>query len=143
MKNLFNIAFLLGISISLVSFTTPATSLVGKWKGEDDGEIGFITFDKEGYVAFITEGQTLGGKKYTMDGMVFDMYYETDDTVTPNTIDFIIKLHEGQVEVTRMTGIYKFVNNKTLLLNMNFSEGERPALFDPEDPNQITLHKIK
>jgi hypothetical protein len=127
----------------LTSFTASKTSLLGKWKGVDDGEVGFVTFDKDGYVTMEMEGGKMGGRKFDAGGVMASMTYEIDDTVDPMTIDFVIRLLDGGLEVGRLPGIYKFVNNKTLLINMNFDGPERPSRFDAEDPNQITMSRVK
>ncbi len=127
----------------LTSFTDSKTSLIGKWKGVDDGEVGFVTFDKDGYVTMEMEGGKMGGKKFDAGGVMASMTYEIDDTTDPMTIDFIIRLLDEGLEVGRLPGIYKFVNNKTLIINLNFDGPERPTRFDPEDPNQITMSRVK
>ena len=143
MKPIYIITAFLAIAISLTSFSTKTSTLVGKWKGEDEGEVGIITFDKAGYVSFTVDGEVVGGKNYSVDGIVMDMVYETDDSVTPHTIDFIFKLNEGQVEISRMLGIYQLVDEKTLILNMKFDGQERPVMMDENSVEQITLKKIK
>ncbi|MDZ4747897.1 MAG: hypothetical protein SH808_05375 [Saprospiraceae bacterium] len=134
-------------SLSLFIAITPpdisAQSLVGKWKGEDNGEVGVINFDKEGYVSFTVGGELVGGKNYQAEGITFDMYYETNDSVTPQTVDFIIRMDEGQIEVARMQGIYAMVDKKTLVINMKFDGTERPAVMDDTSEDQITLKKMK
>ena len=143
MKPIYIITAFLAIAISLTSFSTKTSTLEGKWKGEDEGEVGIITFDKAGYVSFTVDGEVVGGKNYSVDGIVMDMVYETDDSVTPHTIDFIFKLNEGQVEISRMLGIYQLVDEKTLILNMKFDGQERPVMMDENSVEQITLKKIK
>ena len=125
------------------SFTTKTPTLIGKWQGEDEGEMGIITFEKGGYVSFIVDGEVVGGKKYAVEGIVMDVYYETDDSVIPHTIDFIFKLNEGQIEISRMLGIYQLVDEKTLILNMKFDGQERPTILDENSKDQITLTKFK
>lgn len=142
MKYLFYVT-LIFTTFLLSAFALTSTTLVGKWKGESEGEIGMITFDKAGYVSFTSQGKEVGGKKYKMEGMVFNMTYETNESVTPHTIDFVFTLASENLEAGRMTGIYKLVNTDTLIINMNFEGTERPTQFDPEDPNQITLHRLK
>ena len=47
------------------------------------------------------------------------------------------------IEFSRMLGIYKFINAKTLLINMDFEGKSRPLEFDNDDANQIELKRIK
>lgn len=141
-KTTFNLLLLL-LTITFSTQIVSAQSLVGKWKGEDNGEVGIINFDKDGYVSFTVGGELVGGKNYQAEGLTFDMFYETDDSVTPHTVDFIIKMDEGQIEVARMQGIYDLVDKKTLVINMKFDGTERPAALDDASEDQITLKKMK
>ena len=118
-------------------------SLLGSWKGEDGGEVGVITFDKNGYVSFTINGESIGGKGYKAEGFVFDMVYETDEASVPHHMDFVIKMDDGAVEVSRMQGIYSFEDEKTLIINMKFDGSERPDAFDPTSDDEIRLTKMK
>lgn len=141
-----SLLFILGCTALLLAGTAQTTfaqSLKGKWKGESNGEVGMMSFDKEGYVTFSSGGETVGGKNFTSEGITMSMRYEADDTKDPATLDFVMQVEGLEFEAARMQGIYKFVNPKTLIVNMDFSGTHRPAKFDPEDPNQITLHKVK
>lgn len=131
------------IVITLSTQIVSAQSLVGKWKGEDNGEVGVINFDKEGYVSFTVGGELVGGKNYQAEGLTFDMFYETDDSVTPHQVDFVIKMDDGQIEVARMQGIYDLVDKKTLVINMKFDGTARPTALDDSSEDQITLKKMK
>jgi len=135
------LSFFITITISAQSIASQ--SLVGKWKGEDGGEVGIIHFDKEGYVSFTIGEEMVGGKNYEAEGMVFDMYYETDDSSVPNKIDFVIKMDDGETEVARMLGIYALVDKKTLVIHMKFDGTERPDILDKNSEDQITLKKMK
>jgi len=141
MKHLAILPIFVVIALSLTSFMLPAPSLIGKWKGNDGGEVGIISFDKEGYVTFEVNGQEVGGKDYESEGMIFDMFYETDETVVPHKIDFIIKMNDDQSEIARMLGIYTFTDDNTLIINMKFDGSPRPTTLDETSPDQITLIK--
>ncbi len=143
MKTLFTLSTCLGVALMITSFTTKAPTLIGKWQGEDDGQVGIITFDKGGYVSFSVDGEVVGGKKYEVEGIVMNMQYETDDSVTPHTIDFVFKLKEGNTEISRMLGLYQLVDEKTLILNMNFNATERPVILDETSKDQIMLKKVR
>jgi hypothetical protein len=126
----------------LTAFAQPTPSLVGQWKGEDDGQVGIITFEKEGYVSFTINDEKVGGEDYTSEGIVFDMFYETDETVTPHTMDFVIKMDDDELEVARMLGIYHFTDDNTLIINMKFDGTPRPTMMDGESIDQITLTRL-
>jgi hypothetical protein len=142
MKQIFTISVFIAFAFTITSFTTKTPTLIGKWQGEDEGQVGIITFEKGGYVSFFVDGEVVGGKKYEVEGIVMDVYYETDDSSTPHTIDFVFKLHEGQIEISRMLGIYHLVNDKTLILNMKFDGQERPKMLDETSKDQIMLKKV-
>ena len=143
MKTFFTIATFIVTAVTFTSFTTKAPTLLGKWQGEDEGEVGIITFEKGGYVSFNVNGEVVGGKKYEIEGIVMDVFYETDDSVTPHTIDFVFKLNKEQIEISRMLGLYQLVDSKTLILNMNFNGTERPGMLDENSADQIILKKVK
>jgi len=142
MKRFPALLLFLTIALSLTSFTLPSPSLVGQWKGEDDGEVGIISFDKEGYVSFTVYGEQVGGKEYKAEGLLFDMYYEADESVLPHKMDFVIKMHDGQTEVARMLGIYTFADDNTLIINMKFDGSDRPETLDDASEDQITLTRM-
>jgi hypothetical protein len=94
------------VSQFLLLPSSTAQSFKGQWKGESNGEVGTMTFDKKGYVAFIVDGEIVGGKDYTAEGVKLSMRYEFDETAELHTLDFII-LMENE-ELIRMLSIYKF-----------------------------------
>jgi hypothetical protein len=143
MKQLISLFLLSSFLLGLTAATTKSSQLVGKWRGEDGGEVGFITFNQKGYVTFSIRDQEIGGKEYLSDGVVYDMKYETDETREPYTIDFVIMTHEDRIEIARMPGIFKLVDKETLVINMKFDGTERPEFFDETSDDQITLRKTK
>lgn len=143
MKKFFTLALFTVILTSFTAETVKRSPLVGKWRGEDGKEVGFITFDKKGYVIFTIDQQDIGGKQYLSDGIEYDMTYETDDSVSPAHLDFVITTCSDSEEIGRMPGIYKLLNDNTLVVNMKFDGSERPEAFDDESEDQITLTKVK
>lgn len=129
------------ISLPLFTLISYSQSFKGTWKGESQGEIGTMTFDKKGYVAFIIDGEAVGGKEYIIEGVKMSMTYEYDEAAEPHTLDFIISM--SNEEITRMLGIYKFIDKNTLVINMDFDGIARPLEFGEDDKNQVTLKKIK
>ena len=138
-KYLFAILFI-GIQFLLIT-SIDAQSFKGTWKGESNGEIGTMSFDKKGYVAFIIDGEAVGGKEYVIEGVKMSMTYAYDESVEPHTLDFIISMKNE--EITRMLGIYKFIDKNTLMINMDFDGIERPLEFGEDDKNQVTLKRVK
>jgi uncharacterized protein (TIGR03067 family) len=132
------------LSFQLIALhSATAQSLKGKWQGTSEGEVGKMTFDKKGYVSFIIDGKPMGGKKFSSEGADLTMRYEYNEKADPHTLDLIITLSDGSMELARMKGIYQFVDDKTLVLNMDFEGNARPKAFNKEDKNQVTLTRIK
>jgi uncharacterized protein (TIGR03067 family) len=141
MKTLFGTVVFFVMSLTFIQ--AQDYSLVGTWQGTMDGETGKFIFDKKGYATIDQGGEKIGGKKYIAKGLKLKVIYDVNPTTDPKTIDFIIKKVDDDTEMTRMVGIYKFVNEKTLILNLNIKDKVRPRKFDPHDENQIVLSKIK
>ena len=140
MKSSF-LAILLLIGFQIISTSSTAQSFKGQWKGESNGEIGTMSFDKKGYVAFIIDGEEVGGKEYVIEGVKMSMTYAYDESIEPHTLDFIISMENE--EITRMLGIYKFIDKNTLVINMDFDGIARPLEFGEDDKNQVTLKREK
>jgi len=138
MKIQFLICF---ISLCFFTLSIHAQSFKGTWTGESNGEVGTMSFDKKGYVAFIIDGEKVGGKEYIAEGVKLSMRYEYNEAIEPHTMDFIILM--GEEELVRMLGIYKFIDKDTFILNMDFEGKDRPLAFDEDDKNQVTLKKMK
>ena len=129
------------ISLHVFALSSHSQSFKGTWKGESNGEIGTMSFDKKGYVAFIIDGESVGGKEYIIEGVKMSMTYEYDESAEPHTLDFIISM--ANEEITRMLGIYKFIDKNTLVINMDFDGISRPLEFGEDDKNQVRLKRVK
>ena len=57
-------------------------------------------------------------------------------------MDFVIKMDDEEMEVARMLGIYHFVDDNTLIINMKFDGSPRPTMMDEESIDQITLTRM-
>jgi len=137
------IAFLIVTSFLTASFTSPKATLVGRWRDIDKSQSGFMTFDQEGYVTLETNGEVVGGKNFVVDGVTANMRYETREDTDPMEIDFIVTMTEKETEIGRVRGIYKFLSKRKLMININFDGPDRPVIFDPDDPNQVTLSRLQ
>jgi uncharacterized protein (TIGR03067 family) len=132
------------ICLNLHSLSAQNTKLIGQWKGTGNGVEGIITMDKKGFVSINTNGEIVGGKKFSGEsGIQLKMIYETNEASNPHTIDFVMKTLDDALEVHRALGIYKFMDDKTLVLVMDFQGVERPRKFDNKNPDQMTMTKIK
>jgi len=113
--------------------------LVGLWHGEDQGEIGYLKFEPDGYAFFIIDGDTLGGRSFHMEGMEGSMTYNVNEKDTPKSINFDTKLKNLQ-EPKRLSGIIKFTENGELMLSIDFGGGTNLKSFIEEDT--VILEKV-
>ncbi len=135
MKHLF--AFFI-IPLFLLNTTSQKEDFIGKWTGEDQGEIGFIIFDDEGYASFEVEGQILGGKEFFMNGKKGKMTYTINYETKPIEVDFTMtKIESGESKI--ILGIAEFTDEDTMTFDMTF-DTERPFEFGD---NSITLKRVK
>ena len=139
MKTFKKTFFLLLFICSLTSFTK-LSSYTGKWKGEDKGDIGFLTLSKDGFASFETNGRIMGGKSYKMKEIDASMTYEIKTNITPNTIDFIIHNNSTKTEIGRMRGLVELESNDKLKLTIGFGGAKRPTDFSKD---AITFDRVK
>lgn len=129
------LSFILFSAFTLVE--TPA--YVGKWRGEDKGDIGYVTFTEDGYALFEFDGQLMGGKSYTMDGVEASMLYEVEEKENYYNIDFIIKKIEDKETLGTLQGIFKMNSETEMVLALGFDGSSRPTNFEN---NEISLRKV-
>ncbi|RZN79936.1 MAG: hypothetical protein EVB11_12105 [Winogradskyella sp.] len=114
---------------------------VGKWKGKDQGEIGFLTLTEDNYAIFEFNGQIVGGKSYNSQGVDASMKYTVDTSSEPYKIDFIILDNSEGEELGRLKGIIKMNNRNEMEMAMTFGGGtERPTDFSVDN---ITFSRYK
>jgi len=137
MKKLIALLFI----IPLISFDTiqEPSDFLGRWTGEDKGNIGFINFDKEGYASFEIQGQVIGGKEFLLEGKKGSMTYKVNMDTDPIEIDFTITKLETKEE-RKLLAIVKAIDKDSILIAMNFG-GARPTNFDSD--NAMTLKRVK
>ena len=133
MKNM----ILLLLTIPFLAFTIQddRSKLVGKWKGEDEKEVGYFIFDKEGYASIEVGGQTLGGKDFIIDGVKMSMTFEVRRVEGQMEVD-LIAVSEREDLNRKVLCIAKFIDENTMEFAIDFT-GIRPAGFDEE--NSIIL----
>ena len=129
--------------VSLSSFTTKHTTtdidIVGKWVGEENGDVGYFLFDKEGYATLEAQGEIIGGKEFIMKGQKCSMTYIVNHDSKPMEIDFTVTLLETKDE-RKMLFIAKVIDNNTLKLASSFNN-VRPTEFN--EINSIILTRVK
>ncbi|MEM6380816.1 MAG: hypothetical protein AAF705_21745 [Bacteroidota bacterium] len=121
------------LAIPLLSFNAQIdnSNFVGRWVGEDEKEVGYMNFDKEGYAFFEVEGQILGGKEFVIDGEKGEMTYEVNEKTSPIQLDLIITKLATQ-DQRKLLCIVNFIDDDTMEIAMGF-ENVRPMVFDSEN----------
>lgn len=128
------------LAIPLLSFITDDKArFVGKWIGKDQGDIAYITFDKEGYATFDMGGEVLGGKAFNFKGKKAKMTYSINDKKNPIQVDFIITVLENNMQ-EKLPCIAQFIDDNTLKLAMGFEE-VRPTKFDADNSTVLKRKK--
>ncbi len=125
----------------LTSFTSvKENELIGKWKGVDKGDIGYLTITDEGYAQFELDGAFLGGKSFEMQGRNACMKYIVNKEEHPAEIDFIIYDNSSKAEIFRLKGIYELNSIDELHLAIAFEGPKRPIDFSKDD---VILKRMK
>jgi hypothetical protein len=133
-KPMRKIILLLLATLILTSFNkyhTSEFSIVGKWKGEVGKDIGYITFQNDGYAFFEYQGQIIGGKEYVVNGIKGTMTYEVNYSKTPMDIDLIVKKIESG-EINKLFCIAEKIDKNVIKFQMDFN-GNRPMEFNDND----------
>lgn len=130
---------LLTIPFLSLTIENDNSKFIGKWIGQDENEIGYLSFDSEGYAYFEIQGQIFGGKEFIFDGKKGRMIYEINHETDPIQLDLIVtKLDDG--EQKKMLCIAEFLDNDTMNFAINFEEN-RPTNFNSE--NSIIFKREK
>ncbi|AXG71611.1 hypothetical protein KORDIASMS9_03868 [Kordia sp. SMS9] len=141
MKILKKLSFALVALLLLFSFTAPEGDYVGKWKGKDKGDIGFLTLSSDGYATFEFNGQTMGGKSYNHQGVNAAMKYTVNSGMSPKGIDFIIIDNKANKELGRLKGIINMKSRNEMQMAMTFGGGTgRPTDFSND---AIVFDRVK
>ncbi|MEM6722023.1 MAG: hypothetical protein AAF611_22030 [Bacteroidota bacterium] len=141
MKILKKLSLALVTVFMLFSFTIPGGDHVGKWKGKDKGDIGFLTLSGDGYATFEFGGQILGGKNYNHQGKSASMKYTVNDGTSPKGIDFIIIDNRSKKELGRLKGIIKMNSRNEMQMALRFGGGVgRPTDFSED---AIVFNRVK
>lgn len=141
MKLLKKLLFACATLLILFSFTAPKGEHVGKWKGKDKGDIGFLTLTEDGYATFEFNGQIMGGKSYNHQGTNAAMKYTVNYGTSPTSIDFIIVNNKEKAEMGRLKGIIKMKSRNEMQMALKFGGGSgRPTNFSTD---AIVFNRVK
>lgn len=119
-----------------------ADLIAGRWYGGVPGEESkdYMIFEKDQkYISMITNGETIGGKDYEVDGNILDLKYEIDNTQSPATIDFIF-YYQGS-PMGRLKGLINMIDSDSfqILIAEDLEEPRPTSLSDPN--NKAALFK--
>ncbi|MDX1653545.1 MAG: hypothetical protein R3277_13695 [Brumimicrobium sp.] len=140
MKKRLLLLFLVVCSTLLFSHVHSQNAHLGLWKGSNQGQVGYISLDSLGYAFFVIEGDTVGGKSFMLEGHEVSMKYKIKYNESHHHIDFIIYLKNQNIEISKLPGIFKFNDDQSILLCINFDSEDRPSDFNEEDI--LTLRKV-
>ncbi len=111
--------YILLLLIPFFSFTSKHANfdIIGKWKGEDKGEIGYLIFDKDGYLTMEVNGEKMGGKSFILRGKKAKAIYNYKATKQPIEIDIIISDMEDNL-IKKVNFIIEFKDKNTMKLTI-------------------------
>lgn len=135
MTNLKRFSVLIFIFLQLCAFTSDKDKrYIGKWKGQDKGDIGFLTLTKHRYATFEFNNEIWGGRTYNHGTINASLRYKVNTKTTPYEINFIIWDKKKAIEAGRLKGILKFNNDNEMQMAINFSgSSQRPKDFSKDN----------
>ncbi|MFY7671325.1 hypothetical protein ACOSP6_09610 [Tenacibaculum sp. MEBiC06402] len=119
---------------------SPEKDIIGKWTGEDKGEIGFMTFDEDGYLTMEFNGKKMGGKDFLYRGKKAKATYRFKSKTAPYQIDIVISDIDDNV-IRSMYCLAEFKDKNTMKFGISQSSYNRSKKF--EDYDSILLTRVK
>ena len=113
--------------------------LIGKWKVVDEGDVGYFTFDENGYTYIDFENQKFGGKEFLRGEKKFSLTYRVDYSLTPITVDLIFTELDNPRELI-MPCMIQVINSDKIYFARG-SGNQRPKDFN--GPETIIFERIK
>ncbi len=116
----------------------------GLWRGADsEDNVGYINIDQDDYAYMVFNGDTLGGRKYAVDGQLAFMKAKVDYQTKKkhNFIDFILFNYDSKEEIARLPGIFT-IEEDQMRICLNFKNSKRPKNFNNTN-DTITLERVK
>lgn len=141
-KHFFMKKYILLLLIPFFSFITKSeeSDIIGKWSGEDKGEIGFMTFDKDGYLTMEFEGKKMGGHSFTFKGKEAKATYKFNSKKAPYQIDIIISYMNGDV-IRTLNCLAEFQGKNTMKFGIAYKKTTHSTKF--EDYESILLTRVE
>lgn len=95
-----------------------------------------------GFATMKSEGESIGGEMFTMDGKKYFMKYTINPAVIPNKLDLILFDYKTKKEIRRMLAIYSFTTyNKLQICIDTNGNNKRPKDFNDKE-DCFKLNKI-
>lgn len=139
MKKLLLLLFLTPLFAFISANNDVEKKIIGKWKGEDKGEVGYFIFDEKGYAFMEMQGQRLGGESFIFEGKEGKMTYTIVDKSKLIKLDIIVTIIEENVE-RKILCIAEFLDDDTMKFAIDFGKN-RPINFTND--NSIILKRVK
>lgn len=119
-------------------------SIVGEWKGTDNsGRTMSLVFDKDHSVMMKSNGETMGGKDYMVNGHKLEIKYEIDETKDPMWLDLVFYEDGKKSEGNSAKGIFKYLSDNKIELRSGFAKPDRFDKFDETDKdNTMILERV-
>ena len=131
------------IPLTLTSFNGSTKSedfnIVGKWKGDDGNDVGYLVFLEDNYAYLEIEGQIIGGKEFEVKGKKGSMTYVLDYTTNPIQIDLITTRFDTD-KTLKLLGIIDIINKNEVIVSLGFN-GSRPTNFDTDE--SMTFKRVE
>ena len=123
----------------MLSFNSDSIKIdiVGRWTGEDQGVVGFMIFDSEGYASMEFSGKVMGGKSFLMNGENAKMTYTFNSDKDPAELDMIVSNEDGKI-IRAIYCIAEFKNKNNMKLAASFGSPTRPAEFTEKNTMNLT-----
>lgn len=130
---------LIFLIVPLLSMTNEETSLIGKWKGKDKNQIGYMIFDVDGFASFEMNGQVYGGEEFEVEGEKGMLTYKVFKEMNPIQVDLALtKIESGEEMI--MLCIAEFISSDSLKFAIGF-DNTRPTEFNVE--NSLIFTRVK
>ncbi len=125
------------------NLTHAQTQHVGVWQGVSKGKIEKLELEKDGHITLTSDGETIGGKSFEINGRKGEARYEINYDQNPIWLDIVIYEKGQEKEKGRLKGIVRFLSNDKIEYRIGFSGGERPAnFFDSAEEDAIILDRV-
>ncbi|MCB0441201.1 MAG: hypothetical protein H6583_09245 [Alteromonas sp.] len=128
MKKLLLLLFALPFFAMVVANDT--SKFLGKWEGEDNKQIGYLTFEPDGFLFIEVDGDVMGGQEFDLDGKRLQLTFEVNDKKDPIELDLVMTNLEDPDDQKLLLCIVRFIDEDHFELDPSF-DGQRHTEFNP------------